>query len=83
MKGYCEFITKKIICYPVFMEYIGARTLTKTVGRDYSLQWDKQDYTVRIFYRSSLKRELKFNKWYESAFFYNRIKKLKDVKQYL
>ena len=68
--------------YAIFfsMEYVGAQIIYRSINKDYSVECDKEDYTIRILYRNICKLSFNFNRFCDSAFVFNSLKKLKDVK---
>lgn len=61
------------------MEYIGPRIIEKSIGTKYSVEWDKQNHVVSIYFKGKLKDSYKFDRMYKSLNFYAAIKLVKDI----
>lgn len=63
------------------MEYFGARVVSKAVGQNYEIEWDKEKFSVTIIFKGKRKQTYTFGKFYKAVNFYARLKKVKDVKE--
>ena len=55
--------------------------VTKSVGQNYEIEWDREKYTVTVIYKGKPKVTMKFSRFCDSVNVYASIKKVKDAKR--
>ena len=58
-------------------------TVIKEVGQNYTIEWNKDTFTVSILFKGRCKASYSFDKYYKAVNFYARFKKVKNIKEFL
>ena len=58
-------------------------TIAKEVGQNYTVEWNREKFTVTVIFKGKPKKTFLFDKFYKSVNFYASLKKVKDVKECL
>lgn len=62
------------------MTYTGAKIISKSIGKSYEIELDREDYKVFIL-KGKKKIVFSFDKFYKSVDFYASLKTVKSVKE--
>lgn len=62
------------------MTYIGAKIISKAVGKSYEVELDREEFKVFII-KGKKKISFSFDKFYKSVDFYASLKTVKSVKE--
>lgn len=63
------------------MFYLGAKVVTKTIGANYEVEFNKETLVVSISSNKERTRSFLFTKYYQAVSFYARLKRVKDIKE--
>ena len=55
--------------------------ITKSVGQNYEVEWDREKYTVTVIFKDKSKAVFQFKRFCDSVNVYASIKKVKDAKR--
>ena len=55
--------------------------ITKSVGQNYEIEWDRNKYTVTLIFKGKPKAVFQFKRLCDSVNVYASIKKVKDAKR--
>lgn len=55
--------------------------VNKPVGKDWTVECNKDNYTVTIFCKRKEKCSYQFDKFYRAMTFFGKLKKVKDIKR--
>lgn len=62
------------------MFYVGAKIISKAVGKSYEIEWNRENFTVQII-KGKKKTVFTFDKFCESVDFFASLDTVKAIKQ--